>query len=220
MPSELHIKEVTQVRGEYQLKVSTLTQPLVITAELLEKHRLKEGVVITDGQLKQLQREAEEALCDRELGRLLAMRGHSVGEVRAKLARKKFGLNVIGRMVRKYIKQGLLDDAHFAHTYAKRLLERSPCGRGYLIAGLRRKLVDRALAEKVADALLSGHDEAELAMAALQKNWSRIGEFELETARRKAYNYLSRRGISYRAAKTAFETLYNAKRESRNDQDI
>jgi len=220
MSGRVHIKEITRVQGGYRIDVATLATPLVVTRELVEKHRLKEGIVITAAQLEQLQHEAELGMCDREVGRLLAMREHSVGEVKAKLARKQFGSEVVNRTIDKYRKQGLLDDAHYAQAIARRLLERNPCGQAYLVASLRRKLIDRALAEKTAEFLLAGRDEVELARTALEKRWSRFGQFELETARRKAYNYLSRRGIGYAAAKTAFETLYSARKVSEEDKDI
>ena len=70
-------------------------------------------------------------------------------------------------------------------------------------------MIDRDLAEKTAQMVLSEVDEKEQALRALRKRWTRLGQFELETARNKSYNYLARRGFSYDAAKRAFEQLIN-----------
>ncbi len=220
MDTRIRIESTRCLRNRCFLNISSLSEPLILPRELAEKHRLKEGTCITKAQLEELRAEAELALCDCEISRLLAMREHSVGEVKTKLTRKQFSSQAIHQTLRKYQKQGLLNDARYSQVFATRLLEANPCGRSYLIASLRRKLIDRSLAEKTVDLLLAGRDEVTLAQAALEKRWARFGQFELETARRKAYNYLSRRGIGYAAAKAAFETLYRDKKESDDDQNI
>ena len=50
-------------------------------------------------------------------------------------------------------------------------------------------------------------------MGAAAKRWAHLGQFELEVARNKSYNYLSRRGFSYPAARAAFEKLVNRQKE-------
>ena len=85
------------------------------------------------------------------------------------------------------------------------------------MAVLQRKYINRALAEQVVGNLLANEDETDLAVAALERKWHQLAEFDVETARRKAYNYLSRRGIGYAAAKDAFENLSARSKEVRED---
>jgi regulatory protein len=209
MSDQIRINRVKAWAGLYRLEITGLAEPIVISRQLLEKHRLKEGIVITPAQLEQLRTEAERAACDREVARLLAMREHSVGEIRTKLVRKKFADSAIKHVLKEYLDRQLLDDAHYAQVLVRRIQERNPAGRSYLIGSLRRKQIDGALAERTVDLLLDDQDQTELAVRALEKRWLRFSQFDLETARRRAYNYLSRRGIGYRAARAAFEKLYD-----------
>jgi len=193
--------------------VSTLDTPLLLSEESVHKFRLKEGIVITPAQLAALQTESELFRCDREVARLLALREHSIGELRVKLSRKGFAPAAVRRVIQKYKKQGLLDDARFALTTAKNLLARRPGGRSFLSAYLQNKLIDRTLAEQTADIVMAGVEESELARKALESRWREFRHFELEVARRKSYNFLARRGFSYEAAREAFEQLCNQQQE-------
>jgi hypothetical protein len=44
----------------------------------------------------------------------------------------------------------------------------------------------------------------------LERKKGSLAKFDLETARKKAYTYLSRRAISYGAAKAAFEKVFES----------
>lgn len=193
----------------YKLRITGVEGPLYVSDELVYKHRLKEGIVITEPQLEQLQSEAELAACDNTIARLLAIREHSVGQLKSKLAQRKFRPEVIQAQVQKYIDRGLLDDASFAYKQAEALLATNPAGRHFLIGWLRKKHISREIAEETANMLFDEHDDVALAVASLQRKWNSIRQFDVETAKTKAYNYLSRRGIGYSAAKAAFEQLYN-----------
>jgi len=208
MEEKIRIHKLKRSLSETLVTISTLDKPIVIPDHIVHQHRLKEGIVITPSQLKKLRAESEFFLCDRAAARMLAIRGHSVGEIKAKLAQKGFPPETIQRIVRKYKDRGILDDVHFAHQLTNDLLTQRPCGRNYLVACLRRKMIERSLAEETAEAALAGKDEKELAIAALTRKWNEYRQFELEVARRKSYNYLARRGFSYNAARAAFEQLH------------
>lgn len=75
------------------------------------------------------------------------------------------------------------------------------------------KLIVRELAEETVNSLYQSEDELGLAVSALSKRWRQYSQFELEEARRKAYNYLSRKGFSYGIAKDAFEQLRQQQEE-------
>ena len=208
MEEKIKILKLSRSASEVSVTISALDEPVVVPEHIVHKHRLKEDIVITPSQLEMLRTESELFRCDRTAARMLAAREHSTGEIRTKLVRKSFTPDTIQQVVRKYKDQGVLDDAHFAHRLANHLLTQRPCGRSYLVACLQRRMIDRPLAEETADVALTGKDEKELATAALTKKWGEYGQFELEVARRKSYNYLARRGFGYEAAKVAFEQLH------------
>ena len=82
-------------------------------------------------------------------------------------------------------------------------------GQAFLVAYLRQRHIPQSLAEQVVVEALSDIDEATLAerlLAPKLKGWRKFG---IDIARRKAYNYLSRRSIGYGAAKTVFDKLWD-----------
>ncbi len=213
----IRIDRVRQKGAFYLLAVSTRDEALAVPAELYRRYRLKEGIVITAPQLESLEAEIERFACESEVARLLGLREHSAGDLAAKLRRKGFSREVVAAAVGKYTANGLVDDRRYAHMLARQTLERKPCGRSYLVAVLQRKMIERSLAETTVGQLLAERDPETLALAALKRKWPELSRFDLETARRKAYTYLSRRGIEYAAAKAAFETLYASDQEEKDD---
>lgn len=217
MSNTIKIIKLFRSGNKVTITLSNQERPLVVSQETVYRYRLTDGVVITEPQFRQLQLESELYLCDNESARLLAMREHSVGELRSKLKRRQFSGNVIEDTIKNYRQKGLLDDAQYAYKLSNRLVQDRPCGKSYLTAYLQKKMIDRSLAEMTAQMVLAEIDEVEQARRALNKRWSQFGQFELEVARNKSYNYLARRGFSYDAARQAFERLITE--QQRDDQD-
>lgn len=213
MAPVIRITKLVCTGETYRMEISTLEEPLIVPAEVVFRHALKADIVLTEPQLVQLQAEAELIRCDRSAARMLGIREHTIGELRTKLRRKKFSVEAVDQTIKRYRSRGLLDDAQVANKLVQQSLERNPSGRAFLIAMLQRKQISRALAEQAVELALVSKDEVELAVESLRKRWSTIGQLELERARTKAYTYLSRRGIGYAAARTAFERLYNHQNE-------
>ncbi len=209
MSERISITRIRATNNGFKLTVSTLEEPLLVSPSMYHRHRLKEGIVITPPQLEQLIAESACELCDQTIGRLLGYREHSVGEMRRKLKQREFASEVIEEALKKYVRNGLLDDARYGALLAKNTLRKKPSGRAFVVAVLQRKCIDRDLAEEIVGRLFEGADETDLAVAALESRWPQWSQIDVETARRKAYNYLSRRGIGYAAAKAAFEKLHS-----------
>jgi regulatory protein len=216
MESNIKIISIKFAGGRFFVLFSGRDKGIPISEDLVHRYRLKEGITFTAPQVAQLEHEAELAECERVVVRLLGMREHSIGELRTKLIRRKFDKEAIQTVVNAYIQKGLLDDAHFAMLTAQSLLARNPVGRSYLTAYLQKKQVSREIAVQTVDLLLGESDETELAMQSLRRRWRTYRQFEVETARTKAYTYLGRRGIGYSAAKAAFDRLLS---EETKDND-
>ena len=210
---KLILTKIKEVSGGLALTIVGEEKPLLVSHNAAIEHRLVEGIVLTEGQLRTLHLDSQRFLCERKVGDLLAMRDHSMGELYGKLRRKGFSREVIEPIIGRFRKMGAIDDARFAANAGQSLIERRPCGRSYLVAYLQKKKIERRLAEQTADMLIPGGDEIDPAVAALRSRWNRIAQFELETAQRKAYNYLSRRGFGYAASKAAFDLLWAEKNE-------
>ncbi len=189
------------------VEISTLEYPLVIDLETAHQYRLSAGTVITPSQLAALETAALRYACRNEATRLIALRPHAVDELRLKLRRKEFPDDLVREVVANFKQRGILDDAQYAYQLARSLVARKPCGRAYLIGHLQSKHIDRFLASEVADVVLGPEDATALATRALRARWREFGQFDLETARRKSYNYLARRGFTFDATQAAFESL-------------
>jgi SOS response regulatory protein OraA/RecX len=209
MTDSIKIVNLKFAAGRFFVLFSGRDKAIPVSEELVHRNRLKEGITLTAPQVAQLEHEAELAECERVVVRLLGMREHSIGELKTKLAQRKFGPDSVQKVVAVYVKKGLLDDAHFALQAAQSLLARNPVGRSYLTAYLQKKQVPRDIAVHTAEMLLGASNETELAVMSLRRRWRTYRQFEVETARTKAYTYLGRRGIGYSAAKAAFDRLLN-----------
>jgi len=202
------ITAVEESRGEFLVSVSGLPEPLALPVELVHQYHLKPGVVLTSAQVSQLVGESERYLCEREITRLLALREHSAGELRLKLKRKGFAERTIALLIEKFTAQRLIDDARLAMSLARRALERKPAGRAFLVAVLRKKMIERSLAERTVDQVLEEIDQTAAAVRALEQKWPNRNQIEVESVRSKAYSYLSRRGFDYQTARAACNEVF------------
>ena len=169
---------------------------------------LSEGMKYDPDQFERLRSELEKRFAYDTAESTLASRSYSVGEFREKLRQKGLARRYIDAIIGEYHSRNLLDDYRYAAMKLQTLMEHKPAGRSYLIAYLQSKRVSREIAEKAVDEVLLHTSEVDIASRLLAKRRVSFMKFDVETARRKAYNYLSRRGISYRAAKEAFENLF------------
>lgn len=183
---------------------------IIIDREILNKYSLRAGLEIDSDRLEKIRLESDRKRAEDYITYLLSKRGYSNGLLRAKMEIKGFEPGVINSTLAQFRKRGLIDDAEFARQTVEAILRRKPAGRGFLTAYLQARHISRQLASTVVDKCLSNIDEIEIAVSLLKGRRRYLAKFELETARRKAYNYLSRRSISYRAAKEAFERMLKA----------
>ena len=180
---------------------------ILITRAVVEKYSIKAGSELEPDHLDDISHESDLMRADDYVTYLFSRRSYSSGLLAAKLAEKGYEKEVVRQTLSRFEEKGLLDDTVFAREMAQSVLRRKPAGRNYIIARLRKNYIPRQLAEKVVDELLQNIDETDMAQRLLRSRWSYFSKFELETARRKAYNYLSRRSIGYHAARLAFEKM-------------
>ena len=213
--TQIYYKILKLKRGPVtaSLTIDSLEKPVMVPLELVNREALEEKMLISAVLLDSINAESEELQCEAKAVAILSRRDHSVGELKRKLRQKKFSEDAISRVVSIYKKSGLLDDKSYAEKVVSRQLAEKPSGRPYLISLLMSKLIVRELAEETVDSLYQSEDELGLAVSALSKRWWQYSQFELEEARRKAYNYLSRKGFSYGIAKEAFEQLRQQQEE-------
>ena len=141
---------------------------------------------------------------------MLAQRAYSVGGFRQRLRLKGIAVEHISRIVTDFREKGFLDDYKYALARGQSLVNQKPVGKAYVIAWLQKRSVPHAVAQQAADELFSGVDEVETAALLLKRKRAGWAKFDLETTRQKAYTYLSRRAISYDAARQAFDKVFGS----------
>lgn len=129
--------------------------------------------------------------------RVLAMRAHSEKEIVDKLTRAGYDEHDVAKAMAKLTEYALLDDAAFASQWAA-----SRAKRGLGQWRIARELRDKGIDRETADAALAQIDDEtalESAQALAEKHLRRGGE----TAKRRAFDALIRRGFGYGLAKQA-----------------
>jgi SOS response regulatory protein OraA/RecX len=217
MSDQIKIVALQPVGGGYKITIPGLEQPLVVPEMVVHQYRLKQGIVLTPSQLAILQTESELVRADLTVARLLAMRDHTVGEIRTKLIKRRLPKEVIDKTIRKHRELGYLDDSRVGKVLAEQAYRRKPAGRSFLTAFLQRKMIERSLAEQIVTNLLEGESEIDTAVEALRRKWPVPEQIEVETVRNRVYSYLSRRGFGYQASRAAFSQHFGTAAKADED---
>nr|MBN2278817.1 regulatory protein RecX [candidate division Zixibacteria bacterium] len=180
---------------------------LPIPREIIDKYSLTAGVSLPEEKYHRIKHEADLMRAENYLLYLLSRRSYTYGHLALKLAEKGFEKILINGLLNDFTRRGLIDDRAYARQMTESILRRKPAGRNFIIARLRAGYIPRQIAEAVVDEILEDVDEYEIAVKLMRLRKAYFSKFDLETARRKAYNYLSRRSIGYRAAQMAFEKI-------------
>jgi SOS response regulatory protein OraA/RecX len=192
---------------------------VLLTAETIRKYALAAGGLISVGLLEKIRLESDHKRAADYVASLLARKSYSVNEIRTRLERKGFEDLVIKRTIKNFKERGVMDDSSLARQLAETIILTRPGGEGFIIGRLCQRGIARRLAEMVVNELTAGIGDEELAYRALRNRWRHFSQFDLETARGKAYNYLSRRAISYQPAKKAFERIVKENAEAEDIGD-
>ena len=129
---------------------------------------------------------------------LLAIRGRSVTELRRKLIQKGEDSAAVDETIAKLIDQKLLDDAEFARQFARAKVVGPGASRRRISAELARKGVSRSVADKAIDELgeTEGIDLSAAINRVAEKKWKTLAKLGEDTARRRLYGFLARRGFN------------------------
>jgi len=166
--------------------------------DVLREHPVEEGQVLPLALQQALYR--AELVRKAQLVALhyLEHRPRTVQEVRRRLERAGFSVEVIDQVVARLKALGYLDDWAYARAYVQGRL----AGRGYgprrLQAELRRRGVPPDVVEATLDAALSETDPLEIARPLARRRWKLLCQNEPDRRKRrqKLIAFLQRRGFS------------------------
>lgn len=182
-------------------------EKILLTIKTIQKYSLRGKSEISNDLLKEIKLESDYHRAKEYVTYLLSRSAYSYGQLLAKMKEKNYDQKVAVVILSELKEDGLIDDTLFARQLTESILRHKPAGRKYIIACLQKKYIPYDLAKATVDECFEDINEVDLALRLLRRRWHYFSKFELETARRKAYNYLSRRSISYGSAKEAFEKV-------------
>ena len=170
--------------------------------EVVQRHGLHPGQVLTDGELCELRRADLHHRCLEAALRLLSYRPRSEFELRQRLG-PRFEAGIIDEVLSQLKERHMLDDAAFARFWKENREAFRPRGRRLLEMELRRKGVE---AEVVSQAL-AGVDDEELAHRAAEQKGRNL-EKDYDVFRLKLGAYLVRRGFSYEVTNRTVQRVW------------
>lgn len=141
--------------------------------------------------------------------RLLTYKPRSRSELIVRLKQKGFSEEIIKGVITRLEEQRYIDDESYGLSLARSLIQRRLLGKEALRAELARKGLGRELIDKIIEECYTEDDEATLAAKALEKKLSSLKEKPVEVIKRRASDYLRRKGFSFgiirRVLKEKFE---------------
>lgn len=164
---------------------------------VVARFRLREGLVLSDEQVRQIEiGEVKQEALDAGL-RLLQTRLQSTAEMRRKLMRKEYGDTIVDAVIADLTRLGYLDDARFAKTKALSAAQHKQHGRRrakieLLKAGVQGEVADKALGD-----VYEATDTLAVARELARKQAPRLMRLEPDVARRRLVGMLQRRGFDY-----------------------
>jgi regulatory protein len=186
MDSDLAVKE--------KLRVSTELEPARI-----------EDLVRTD----EIQRGLDNAI------RYLGYRPRSEVELRNKLVRRGFNVDVINLVVDKLKTRGLVNDIDFARFWTENRESFSPRSQ-HLTA---RELKQKGVTDEIIEQTVSAIDDEDNAYRIAMIKMRRLDNLEYQDFRKRIGGYLQRRGFNYEIIHRTLERIWQ-ERGKRNSSDL
>jgi regulatory protein len=189
----------TRQRGRFAVHVDGAFA-FAVSEAFVARNGLHEGRLYTEADYEALRGAARSEAALTHAYRLLAHRLRSEAELRRRLHEKGHTADLTDALISRLTEEGLVDDRAFARAFVSDKVKLSGWGRERIArdlgrAGLSDEIVQAAVAH------LEEADEYERAMAALGRHGP--PRPPLDKARKRAYDFLSRRGfaspIAYRA---------------------
>ncbi|MDD2688976.1 MAG: regulatory protein RecX [Candidatus Omnitrophica bacterium] len=126
---------------------------------------------------------------------LLKFRQRSEKELYRRLKKKKFEEEVVAKTISFLKDKRFVDDELFAKSWIESRLKR-PCGLRKIENELNLKGVDKKIIERQILEIKKHYSEEEIAGRIAKIRFAKFKDIEQQTAKRRLYGYLLRRGFS------------------------
>jgi len=126
-----------------------------------------------------------------------------------KLRQKGIGGDIADPVLDRLVDVGLLDDAAFARAFVASRQRSRPRGRRALEQELFQKGVSRDVIQSVLEELVEEENPRDAAERALAPKLRGLARLDNAAARKKASQFLSRRGFDYDTVRTVVDACLN-----------
>ena len=181
---------------------------------VVAKFRLREGMNLSDAQVRQIQLGEVKQECFDQALAYLSSRLHSRSELRRKLVRREYGDAAVDAVLDDLARMNYLDDARFAQTKALSAAQHKHHGRRRAFVELIKSGVSGDVADKALADVYSEHDSAAVARELARKQWPRLAKLDPMVARRRLVGMLQRRGFDYEAIKPVVDEVLGGERDA------
>lgn len=176
--------------------------------DLVLKHRLRAGRELTPDERQAIVEDDRVAKAKTRALDYLAHKPRTETEVRRKLRQKEYSEPVIESVIERLHELSYLDDAEYAEQYVERRFASKGYGPVRIRQELRKRGIDRHLAETAVDDFFEDESTLAAAREKAQKRWSRIArEDDARKRRDKLYRYLKRRGYTYDTIRVVIDEM-------------
>lgn len=166
---------------------------------------LRTGLIISEEDILNLQERDTFVVAQNKAYTFLSYRPRSEAEVRKRLLRAGSSEEDIDKVTANLKRLELLDDEAFAKYWSEQYGARRRRGKAMVKAELRRKGIDKEIAEKAVEDM----DEYEIAYAAGAKKVKSLKYTDQREFRRKLGAYLLGRGFNYESINTVVRNLWD-----------
>ncbi len=160
-----------------------------VSSLFIEEKEIREGAVLSPEIADELAYQAHLLQVKEKSLDLLQRAEQSEGLLRQKLLKRHFDSAIIEETINWLTKKGFLNNERYAEEWTISRLKRRPEGKPAILAGLRRRGVDRKTAEKVINRVVTPEKEADALERAVQKACRRYED------EKKIYRSLVRKGF-------------------------
>lgn len=180
---------------------------------VIAKFRLREGISLSDEQVKQIEEGDIRQECLDQAMEYLGKRLHSRSELERKLARREYGGATIANILEELSRLGYVDDERFARTKALSAAEHKKHGRRRAMVELLKSGVKGDVARRALVDVYESRDPTAIARALAQKQLGRLRKLDGSVARRRLCNMLLRRGFDYDEIRPVLDEFLDGKLE-------
>jgi regulatory protein len=164
---------------------------------VVARFRLREGLQLSDDQVREIQLGTVKQECFDKAMRYLQTRLHSRSELQKKLKRQEWGDTVIDAVLEDLSRMQYLDDARFAKTRALSAAEHKKHGKRRAFVELIKSGVNTSVAAKALEEVYEPRDSTRVARELAMKQRARLIKLDPLVARRRLFGMLQRRGFEY-----------------------